>query len=133
MQILFSLTVLIIFALIDTIQITLYPFIFMGMLENVKLLIINQLPEPMKHISLYILLVILMINVVLRIIAIVKLIKKRKDRLAWSLISNGFTTLLVNFLLTSNAIWESISMIILSVIIFWGYKKESNATKTSSE
>jgi hypothetical protein len=115
----------VVFVIIDSIQLFLYPFIFIGKLESVRQVIIAQLPRNVKDLDLHIVFYLLIINVVLRVFALLALTKWKRISVYCGLISNVYTIMIVVFILTANIIWETIAMILLSILLIWGYAKQN--------
>jgi len=111
------------FVIVDGIQLLFYPLIFLGFLKSIEDEIRGQLPTMIKSINLGWIFSLLVMNVLLRIIAIRNIILERKIGLVLGLTSNAVTVLIVLFVLTANWLWESIAMLVLSLFLIWGYKK----------
>jgi hypothetical protein len=111
-----------VFVIVDGIQLFFYPMIFFGFLKSIEAEIRNQLPMMIKSINLIWIFSLLVINVLLRVIAIRNIFLERKNGLFLGLTSNAFTVLIVVFVLTANRVWESIVMSVLSMLLVWGYK-----------
>lgn len=124
MQIAIVIVISLIFVIVDGIQLFFYPMIFLGFLKSVEAEIRNQLPMMIKSINLSWIFNLLIINVLLRVIAIRNIFLERRNGLLWGLTSNAFTVLIVLFILTANSVWETIAMSILSILLIWGYKRE---------
>lgn len=68
---------------------------------------------------------ILIVNVFLRVIAVKRLRNNDKHGVCISIISNIYTMLMVIFILTKNAMWESIAMMLLTIILLIGERKKN--------
>jgi hypothetical protein len=115
------------FIVLDSVQLLFYPLIMLGYLENVESVIRSQLPDILKNIPIYIVFTALIFNVALRLLALNFALKKSVCGLVLGIISNIFTILVVAFLLTLNLVWETVVMLLLTVILVLGYKREFQA------
>jgi hypothetical protein len=79
--------------------------------------------------DLHIVFALLIINVILRVIALVAIYKKKNKSIYLGLMSNVYTVLIVVFILTANIVWESIAMVLLSILLVWGYSKNLKKNK----